>query len=79
MIDSRMVDMKGNGYSRPNKRRVKSPGNRPMPSFFIQGMLAERIDRAINVVSIHRIMRGPAVSFLGGWGSAVLGVGEGCC
>ena len=60
-----------------------------MPSFFSQGMLGERIDRAINVVSIQRIMRGPAVSFLGvGFGGAgrgeVLGgaaSGEwtGCC
>lgn len=51
-----MVDMNGNGYSRPKSRSVKSPGNLPMPSFFIHGKHAERIDNAMNVVSTQRIM-----------------------
>ena len=56
MIESRMVDMNGNEYSRPNSFNVKSPGNLPMPSFFIHGKEAERIINAINVVRTQRIM-----------------------
>ncbi len=54
--DNKTVDMKGNEYSRPKIRNVKSPGNRPMPNFFSHGSEPERIASAMNVVSSHRIM-----------------------
>ena len=55
-IESSSVDMNGNGYSRPNRRSVKSPGRRPMPSFLSHGQHADRIDSATKVVSSQRIM-----------------------
>ena len=48
--------MNGNEYSRPNSFNVKSPGNLPMPSFFIHGKEADRIINAMNVVRTQRIM-----------------------
>lgn len=54
-IERISVDMNGNGYSRPNRRSVKSPGSLPMPSFLSHGQQAERIDSATKVVSSQRI------------------------
>jgi hypothetical protein len=54
--DNTNVDIKGNEYSFPKIRSVKSPGNLPMPIFLNQGIDPERIASAIKVVSIQRIM-----------------------
>jgi len=48
--------MNGNEYSRPKIRKVKSPGNRPMPNFLSHGKDPERIASAMKVVSSQRIM-----------------------
>jgi hypothetical protein len=55
-IDNTSVDIKGNGYSRPNMRKVTSPGIRPMPIFLSHGQQDDRTATAINVVNSQRII-----------------------
>jgi hypothetical protein len=55
-IDNTSVDIKGNGYSRPNRRKVTSPGIRPMPIFLSHGQQADNTATATNVVNSQRII-----------------------
>jgi hypothetical protein len=55
-IDNTSVDIKGNGYSRPNIRNVTSPGIRPMPIFLSHGQHDDRTATATNVVNSQRII-----------------------
>ena len=58
-IDSTSVDINGNGYSRPKRRKVTSPGIRPMPIFLSHGQQADNTATAINVVNSQRIIANP--------------------
>ena len=58
-IDKTSVDIKGNGYSFPNNRRVTSPGIRPMPIFRSHGQQDDNTITAINVVNSQRIITRP--------------------
>jgi hypothetical protein len=61
-IDSTSVDIKGNGYSRPNRRKVTSPGMRPMPIFLSHGQQADNTATATNVVNSQRIIASSSAS-----------------
>ena len=55
-IDSTSVDINGNGYSRPKRRNVTSPGIRPIPIFLSHGQQADNTATATNVVNNQRII-----------------------
>ncbi|MBB4519561.1 hypothetical protein GGD68_008375 [Paraburkholderia fungorum] len=58
-IETTSVDINGNGYSRPNSRKVTSPGIRPIPNFLSHGQQADNTATAINVVNSQRIITHP--------------------
>jgi hypothetical protein len=58
-IESTSVDINGNGYSRPKRRKVTSPGIRPIPIFLSHGQQADNTATATNVVNSQRIIANP--------------------